>query len=68
MRMKNNIPLSLGLAALVASPLASAQSSVILFGVVDAVVSGSSKSQVFDGLTVTASRREPTHFGYNTSR
>ncbi|MDM0011343.1 porin [Variovorax sp. J22P168] len=57
------------LAALAVAGVASAQSSVTLFGVVDAAVSGySNKTETALGQSITTSRTALTSSGYNSSR
>ena len=57
------------LAALAVAGIASAQSSVTLFGVVDAAVSGvSNKTENVFGQGITSSRMGLTNSGYNSSR
>jgi predicted porin len=57
------------LAALAVAGIASAQSSVTLFGVVDAAVSGvSNKTEDVFGNSITTSRTGLTNSGYNSSR
>jgi len=56
------------LAALAVAGVASAQSSVTLFGVVDAAISGYSNKTEGFGTSVTTSRTALTSSGYNSSR
>jgi predicted porin len=57
------------LAALAVAGVASAQSSVTLFGVVDATFSGySNKSENIFGQTVKVTKNQLTNSGYNSSR
>ena len=57
------------LAALAVAGVASAQSSVTLFGVVDAAISGySNKSDTIFGSSIKTSQTALTNSGYNSSR
>src|ERR1700757_4650274 len=67
--MKKSLLALAALAALGMAGVASAQSSVTLFGVVDAAVSAySNKSQPPAGNSVTTSQTALTNSGYNSSR